>query len=70
MIFTILQILISAGLIAAILLQSQGSGLTGTFGGRSEVYRSKQSMEKFLLWATYVLAGAFAILSIILLIRH
>jgi len=35
------QILVSFGLIAAILLQARGTGLSGTFGGDSAVYRSR-----------------------------
>lgn len=67
---SVLEIIVAVLLIGAILLQAQGSGLTSTFGGRNEVYRSRRSMERFLLLATCVLAGLFSILSIVLLIRH
>ena len=42
------QILVSIALIAAILLQARGTGLSGTFGGDSAVYRSRRGIEKRL----------------------
>ncbi len=68
MILNAVIIVIAIGLIAVILLQSQGSGLSGAFGGGGEVYRSKRSVEKLLYWITIILAVLFAVLSIILLI--
>lgn len=55
-------------LIIVILLQMQGSGLSSSFGGGGEFYRSKQSLDKLLIYATVVLTILFGILSIILLI--
>ena len=68
MIFDLLQIVIAALLIGVILLQVQGSGLSASFGGSGESFRSRRSMEKFLIYGTIILAVLFAILSIILLI--
>ena len=70
MIFNILEIIVAVLLIAVILLQMQGSGLSGAFGGSGEFFRSKRSIEKLLMWATVILAFFFALLSIILLIVH
>lgn len=70
MIFIILQIIVSVLLIACVLLQMKGSGLSASFGGAGEMYRSRRSVERFLVWVTIVLATLFAILSIILLINH
>jgi len=70
MIFNILEILVAVLLIVVILLQMQGSGLSGAFGGSGEFYRSKRSMEKLLMWSTVVLAVFFGLLSIALLIVH
>ncbi|MEX2007796.1 MAG: preprotein translocase subunit SecG [Candidatus Levyibacteriota bacterium] len=64
----VLQILISALLIGAVLLQSQSGGLSSAFGGGGEFYRSRRSLEKVLYAGTIVLAAAFGILSVILLI--
>ncbi|QQG40619.1 MAG: preprotein translocase subunit SecG [Candidatus Levyibacteriota bacterium] len=62
------QIIIAVMLIAVILLQAQGSGLSTAFGGGGEFYRSRRSAEKILLWITIALAVLFCILSIALLI--
>ncbi|OGH38322.1 MAG: preprotein translocase subunit SecG [Candidatus Levybacteria bacterium RIFCSPLOWO2_01_FULL_38_21] len=60
-----LQILIPVLLIGAILLQMQGSGLSKTFGGGGEFYRSKQSIEKMLIWTTVVLAVLFGLIPLL-----
>ncbi len=63
---TVFQILVPILLIGAILLQMQGSGLSKTFGGGGgEFYRSKQSIEKILVWATTILAAAFGLISLL-----
>ena len=66
-ILNILEIAAAIALIVLILLQMQGSGLSGSFGGTGEFYRSKRSIEKLLMWSTVVVAVAFALLSILLL---
>lgn len=63
-----LQIIVSIILIALILLQVQGAGISGAFGGASEFYRSKRSVEKFLIWSTIILSVVFAVLSVLLLL--
>ncbi len=68
MILDIVEITVAVLLIAVILLQVQGSGLSASFGGSGESYRSRRSLEKFLVYATIVLAILFALLSLILLI--
>jgi len=68
MILVIFQIIIAISLVAVILLQMQGSGLSSSFGGSGGMYRSKRSVEKLLIWATVVLSALFAILSIVLLL--
>lgn len=67
-IFVILQIIISFLLIGAILLQNQGQGLSASFGGGGEFYRSKRGLEKLLFWATIVLVCLFLVTSIISLL--
>jgi preprotein translocase subunit SecG len=49
------QILLSIALMAAILLQARGTGLSGTFGGDSSVYRSRRGVERRLWQFTIVL---------------
>lgn len=64
----IAQGLVAVLLITAILLQAQGSGLSSAFGGTSQIYRSKRSVERLLVLITIVLSIVFAVLSIVLLI--
>lgn len=68
MFLSILEIIVAVFLIIVILLQMQGSGLSGAFGGGGEFYRSKRSIEKLLIWMTIILAALFGVLSIVLLI--
>lgn len=70
MILTAFSIVIAVLLIAVILLQRQGSGLSASFGGTGEVYRSKRSIEKMLIWLTIILTSLFGGLSILLLLPH
>ena len=55
----IVQIVISALLIGAILLQQRGTGLSATFGGEGNVYRTKRGLEKGIFVGTIVLAVLF-----------
>ncbi|HEY2915630.1 MAG TPA: preprotein translocase subunit SecG [Candidatus Limnocylindrales bacterium] len=58
------QLIVSAALTLAILLQSRGSGLGGTFGGDSAVYRSRRGIERRLWQFTIVLIALFALFSL------
>lgn len=58
------QLIVSVALIFAILLQSRGSGLGGTFGGDSSVYRSRRGIERRLWQFTIVLMVLFGMFSI------
>jgi preprotein translocase subunit SecG len=58
------QIIVSIALIAAILLQSRGTGLSGAFGGDSAVYRSRRGVEKRLWQFTIALLVLFVVFSI------
>ncbi len=55
----IVQIIISVALIAAVLLQTKGSGLGGIFGGQGGVYTSRRGVEKTIFNVTVGLAVAF-----------
>lgn len=59
------QILLSVALIAAILLQARGTGLSGTFGGDSAVYRSRRGVERRLWQFTIVLLVLFVLFAMI-----
>ncbi len=58
------QLLVSIGLIAAVLLQARGTGLSGAFGGDSAVYRSRRGVERRLWQFTIVLLVLFVVFSI------
>ena len=59
LILNILQIIFSALLIAAILLQARGSGLGAVFGGEGNIFRTKRGLDKILFYFTIVMAVLF-----------
>jgi preprotein translocase subunit SecG len=65
--FSVAQIILSAALIGAILLQVKGGGLGGIFGQADTVYRTKRGVEKTLFQLTIVLIVLFVIISIVAL---
>jgi len=58
------QIIVSVGLMAAILLQARGAGLGSAFGGDSSVYRSRRGVEKTLFQFTIAMTVLFVVFSI------
>lgn len=56
---SIAQIVISILLVSAILLQQRGTGLSATFGGEGNIYRTKRGLEKVIFAATIALAVLF-----------
>ena len=58
------QIIVSIALIFAVLLQARGTGLSGTFGGDSAVYRSRRGVERRLWQFTIILLALFALFSL------
>jgi len=58
------QIIVSIALIAAILLQARGTGLSGTFCGDSAVYRSRRGVERRLWQFTIILLILFVLFSL------
>ena len=59
------QIIVSIALIFAILLQARGTGLSGTFGGDSAVYRSRRGIERRLWQFTIILLVLFTLFSLV-----
>ena len=62
------QIILSLALVVSILMQARGTGLSGTFGGDSAVYRSRRGIERRLWQFTIVLIVlfiAFALVSFV-----
>lgn len=58
------QLIVSVALTLAVLLQARGSGLGGTFGGDSSVYRSRRGIERRLWQFTIVLMALFVVFSL------
>lgn len=67
-IFNIIQLVLAVFLIIVILLQQKGAGLSGVFGGSSNVYSTKRGVDKFLHWGTIVLAVIFFSVALLRLI--
>lgn len=66
MLLTILQIVVSLGLAATILLQARGGGLGAAWGGQGTTsWRTKRGAEKVLFTATIVLSFIFLALSLV-----
>jgi preprotein translocase subunit SecG len=65
--FSIAQIILSAALIMAILLQVRGGGLGGIFGQADTVYRTKRGVERTLFQLTIGLVVLFVVISIVAL---
>ena len=60
-----IQIILSVLLVAAVLLQQTGASLGGAFGGDnfSAAYHTRRGSEKFLFYATIILALLFVLSS-------
>lgn len=63
-ILVILQIIVSVILTLSVLLQSRGTGMSASFGGSGESYRSRRGMDSVLYKITIIFASLFLILSI------
>jgi preprotein translocase subunit SecG len=58
------QLIVAVALVMSVLLQARGSGLGGTFGGDSSVYRSRRGVERRLWQFTIVLLVLFVLFSL------
>ena len=63
--FNFLTIISVSIMTLTILLQSQGTGLSTSFGGEGNSYRSKRGAEKIIFNTTIVMAVIF-VLSVVL----
>lgn len=68
LILNVIEIIVACLLVILILLQMQGSGLSGAFGGAGKFYRSKRSIEKILISATAITTIIFGVVSLLLII--
>jgi protein translocase SecG subunit len=70
-IISVVQIVISLLVVAAILLQQRGAGLSGAFGGSGDgSYHTKRGLEKIFFVSTIILGIIFVLSTFVnLLIR-
>jgi len=61
----IVQIIISAALIALTVMQSKAEGLGGMFGSDSSIYHTRRGVEKTLYNLTIILGVVFFLTSIL-----
>jgi preprotein translocase subunit SecG len=55
----VIQLILAILLIASILLQNRGTGLSATFGGSGGVHMARRGVDRMLYWVTIFLAVAF-----------
>lgn len=61
----IIQIILSIAVMALVLLQAKGSGLSGVFGGDGGVYKTRRGIERTLFNVTIGVSIAFFTVSVI-----
>jgi protein translocase SecG subunit len=66
--YNIIQFILAALLVAAILLQQKGTGLSGVFGGSSNIYSTKRGVDRVLYLSTIVISVVFFSLSLLRLV--
>lgn len=57
--FLIAELVLAILLTLVILVQQQGVGLGGAFGGEGNIYRSRRGVERWLFTLTIILGIAF-----------
>ncbi|MBI2037955.1 MAG: preprotein translocase subunit SecG [Candidatus Magasanikbacteria bacterium] len=67
-VFNIVQFALAGLLVAVILLQQKGTGLSGVFGGSSNIYSTKRGVDKILHLATIAISLVFFSISLIRLV--
>ncbi len=62
----LIQVILAVVLMVCIMLQTKGSGFTGSFtGDSSSVYRTRRGVEKSLFRFTIGLAVVFCVLAVV-----
>ncbi len=60
----IAQVVLAVILMALVLVQAKGAGLSGVFGGEGNIYRTKRGAERVIFMATIVTAALFFVVAI------
>jgi preprotein translocase subunit SecG len=61
----VVQIILSAAVIALVVLQSKGGGLSRMLGGEGGVYKTRRGFERTLFNVTVVLIAVFFVFSLL-----
>ncbi len=61
----IVQIIVAVTLIALVLMQAQGHGVGGVFGGQPSVYQSRRGPERVIFNLTIAFAILFLLISLL-----
>ncbi len=67
-IYNISQFILAILLVVVILLQQKGTGLSGVFGGSSNIYSTKRGVDKILYFSTIIVSILFFGISLIRLV--
>jgi preprotein translocase subunit SecG len=61
----LVQIIISVALIVLVIIQAQGHGVGGVFGGQPSVYQSRRGVERTVFNLTIVFSVLFLLVALI-----
>lgn len=61
----LVQIIVSIALIVLVLIQAQGHGVGGVFGGQTSVYQSRRGVERTVFNLTIIFSVLFLLVSLI-----
>lgn len=64
-VLNIIQFFLAALLVAVILLQQKGTGLSAVFGGSSNIYSTKRGVDKILHLSTIIISVIFFSVSLV-----
>ncbi len=64
-IFNTIQLVLAVLAIILVLIQQKGAGLSGVFGGTSNVYSTKRGVDKILHYTTIVITVLFFAFSLV-----
>ncbi len=62
---SIVQIIVSIALTVLILLQAQGHGVGGVFGGQTSVYQSRRGVDRTIFNLTIAFSVLFLLVSLL-----
>jgi preprotein translocase subunit SecG len=63
-ILTVVQIILSIGIVISILVQNRGEGLGSFFGGGGEIFRTRRGVENVLYYITIGLSVLLVAISL------